>query len=599
MKLQRTQLILAVLTLLLGCSRSQHSQPVQTSRATAPEALKTLVENYYERFLAMNRLLDTSNFDARFDARKSNDISEQAVADALALEQESLQQLAGIDRAALSDEQRITYDMFKYERELDIEGFTFPAEQLPLDHLDSVPFSFARLGSGQPFATVADYDRLLHGIDAFVKWTDQAIANLKDGALHGVTEPKVIVERVIAKCNQLAVEDPTKSVFYQPIENFPEQVAPADRDRLTAAYTKAISERITPAYRKLATFLQKEYLPQARASIALSALPNGQRWYAHLIRYYTTTELNAQQIYELGRDELQRTRAEIDKVRAQIGIKDDLKTFLSSLRTDPKFNFTSAEEVLQTYEAIKGRVTPNLPNLFIDPPQDDFEIRAMDEATAASAGPAYATEASPGGSHRAVLYVNTSEPTQRPKYQSESVYLHQADPGHHLQMYMQTHMTELPRFRRFSVEAAYVEGWGLYAESLGRELGIYQDAYQYLGALLNDAQRSARLVVDTGLHARNWTREKAIAFMLENTALSEADAASEVDRYIAQPAQALAYKIGQLKIRELRGTAEKRLGSKFDVRAFHRAILDGGSMPLEILQKKVERWIQEREKMVE
>jgi uncharacterized protein (DUF885 family) len=310
-----------------------------------------------------------------------------------------------------------------------------------------------------------------------------------------------------------------------------------------------------------------------------------------LIRHYTSTQLTAEQIHALGRDELQRLRAEIDKVRAQLGSKDDLKTFYASLRADPRFQFASGDEILQTYGAVKERVNANLGNLFADLPQGEFEIRPMVNA----AGTAYFTAANPDGSRAGILFVNTSDLASRPKYMAEAVYLHEADPGHRLQRSLQSGLTDLPRFRRFSHAPAYVEGWAMYAESLGRELGLYQDAYQYFGALIDDSRHAASLIVDTGLHAKGWTRDKAIAFMQENTALSDAEIAAEVDRYIARPGQALAYTLGELKIRELRNRAEKRLGSKFDVREFHRAVLNGGAMPLDLLRRKIERWMTTQE----
>ena len=598
-KLPRMQLIVVAAFALAGCSRSEHqAESAQAQPAAARAQLKNVVEAYYEQYLELNPLAATAEGDARYNDRLANDISEQAVADGLALEKSSLQQLSGIDTAKLDGAQRMTYEMFKEGRETAIEGYTFPAELLPLDPFESLPIAFAELGSGngaQPFTTTADYERFLKRVAGFVTWIDQAIANMRQGAARGIVEPKVVIERVIAQSSAIAVDDPSGSIFYKPVEQFPDRVPQADRERLKAAYVKAIREQITPAYRKLATFLQKEYLPDARASVAIAALPNGKLWYDHLVRYYTTTQLSAEQIHELGRGELQRTRAEIDKVRVQVGSKEDLQAFLAELRTDARFRFTSAEEVLQSYGALKESVTPKLATLFADIPQDEFAVRAVEDAPA-SAGAAYFIPAALDGSHLGTLYVNTADAPSRLRYSSESIYLHEADPGRHLQLSLQHKLSALPSLLRFSTETVYREGWAAYAESLGRELGLYQDPYQYLGALMNDALRTSRLIVDTGVHAKGWTRDKAIAFMKENTVLSDAGAAMEVDQCIAAPAQALAGKLGELKIRELRSLAEKRLGSKFDVREFHRAVLDGGAMPLDILQRKIEGWIAEQEK---
>ncbi len=403
--------------------------------------------------------------------------------------------------------------------------------------------------------------------------------------------PRVLVERVLPQLQSLIVKDAKQSLFYKPLQAFPQGVNDTDRARLAAAYVRAIDTKITPAYTKLHRFLQQTYLPKARATAGYAALPNGAAWYAYLTRYHTTTSITAGEVHEIGLQEVTRIRAELARMQTQVNTPGDSQAFIAQLRSDPRFQFKSPEELLDAYRGLKQRVAAAVPKLFDLMPQTDLEIRAVETFRERSAASASYQPGAPDGSRPGVFYVNTYDLASRPSYLIETIYLHEAVPGHHFQLALQFEAKDLPRFRRFGSDTAYVEGWGLYCESLGKELGMYEDPYQYIGSLTAEIWRAVRLVVDTGLHYKGWTREQAIEYMRANTAIGEADVTAEVERYMAAPGQALAYKIGQRKIRELRVLAERQLGPKFDVKEFHTQVLKDGSMPLAVLQGKIERWI--------
>ena len=588
-----------LLAALAGCGKvsappnTQSAKTVATAEAQA-HTLDELVEGYYDRYLQLDPITATAVGDHRYDDRLPNNLSESWLADALALEQESLEQLQRVDREALDERSRLTYDAFKYGRELAIDGFRFPSELLPIDQFSSLPLLFAQMGSGsgiQPFQTVRDYENFLKRMAGFAVWMDQAIANMKLGAQRRVVLPRVLVERVLPQLHSLIVKDAKQSLFYKPLLAFPQGVADPDRARLSTAYVRAIDTQVTPAYAKLHQFLQREYLPKARATAGYAALPNGAAWYAYLTRYHTTTSITAAQAHEIGLQEVTRIRAELARMQMQVNMPGDLQAFIAQLRSDPRFQFKSPQELLDAYQALKERVAAAVPKLFALMPQTDLEIRAVEPFRERSAASASYQPGAPDGSRPGVFYVNTYDLASRPSYLTETIYLHEAVPGHHLQLALQFEAKDLPRFRRFGADTAYVEGWGLYSESLGKELGMYEDPYQYIGFLTAEIWRAVRLVVDTGLHYKGWTREQAIEYMRANTAIGEADVVAEVERYMAAPGQALAYKIGQRKIRELRTLAERQLGPRFDVKEFHTQVLKDGSMPLAVLQAKIERWI--------
>jgi uncharacterized protein (DUF885 family) len=375
------------------------------------------------------------------------------------------------------------------------------------------------------------------------------------------------------------------------VQSFPESFAAGERERLTAAYDQAIGLQIVPAYRRLHAFIRDEYLPKTRATVGIASLPNGDEWYAYLVRLQTTTDLAPAEIHEIGRKEVARIRGEMEKVIAQVGFKGDLAAFFAHLRSDQRFYYTKPEDLLEGYRALKSKAAESAPRLFAVAPRADFEIRAVEDFRARSAASASYRVATPDGSRPGVFYVNTHDLKSRPRYLMQAIYLHEAVPGHHFQLSIQQELTALPSFRRFGGYTAYSEGWGLYAESLGRELGFYEDPYDYFGALGTEIFRAVRLVVDTGLHSKQWTREQAIEYMSANAPVGSSDVVSEIERYIANPGQALAYKVGELKLKQLRVRAAERLGERFDLREFHTQLLTDGALPLDVLEAKIDRWI--------
>lgn len=600
MPVGRRRLLLAGLFALAagGCGKhgADGSDPAASAADASPDAqrLAAVVDSWYERWLELNPLDASAQGDHRYDARFGDYLSPTWLADSLANEQDSLEELRAVDPAGLSDSDRITFDAFKYGREIAIEGYRYPAELLPVDQLFGRPAQFAVIGAGgdvHPFVTVQDYDNFLARMDGFVAWVEQAINNMRSGAVKGVVQPRVVIERAIPQLSALAVEDPKESVLWRPILNLPPGLSVPDRQRIVTAWERKLGEAVLPAIRRLRDYLENDYLAHTRPSVGLSALPNGAAWYAYCVRLHTTTSLTPQQVHELGLSEVARIRAAMERLKTQVGHTGDLRSLFEKLRGDPRFVASDVEALLAGYRDLKSRVASAMPRQFAIAPKADFEIRPVEAFREQSAASASYRPGSPDGKRPGVFYVNTWDLPSRPTYLMQAIYLHEAVPGHHFQVSLAQEMDELPRFRRHAEFTAYDEGWGLYAESLGRELGLYDDPYSELGALMMEVCRSVRLVVDTGLHSQGWTREQAIDYMRANTSIGRADIVAEVERYIAQPGQALAYKVGEIRIRALRRESERTLGARFDVRDFHTQVLAGGSLPLPVLEEQIRRWL--------
>ncbi|MCX7052857.1 MAG: DUF885 domain-containing protein [Proteobacteria bacterium] len=574
---------------------SELSAPLRASNTEAAE-LYRVVETYFDQYLALNPIRASELGDHRFDGRFGDYVSMSWMADSLGIEQESLEKLQAIDRKQLTGEDLVTYAAFKRQRELGIGGYRYPSELLAINSFASWPGVFAQLGSGQgahPFRTTRDYDNFLARMDGFVVWVDQAINNLRAGVTKGVVLPQVVVERTLPQLEAFGrLEDPQQTVFWQPLLNFPAGPSVADRRRLLQAYDEKLRTKVLPAYRRLHDYLAQEYLPKARDTVSWSNLPSGDLWYAYLVRYYTSTDMTPEDVHELGQREVARLRASLAGLQGALGIAGEPRTVFDALRTDPQFQVGNAQSMLAGYAALRDHVDARLPALFLRRSKSSFEIRPIEGFRADSvAGASYSP---PNAGRTGVFYVNTSELTSRPSYAMDALYLGEAVPGHLYQAAIARETPELPRFRRFGDDAAFVAGWALYAESLGAELGLYADPYSQFGALNVELWRAAALVVDTGLHAKGWSRQRASEYLRANTALGEADIAAEVDRYIACPGQALADKVGQLKILELRHRAEQRLGERFDVREFHDQVIGSGSLPLSVLETRIDRWIDTR-----
>ena len=600
MPVGRRRLLLAGLFALAagGCGKhgADGSDPAASAADASPDAqrLAAVVDSWYERWLELNPLDASAQGDHRYDARFGDYLSPTWLADSLANEQDSLEELRAVDPAGLSDSDRITFDAFKYGREIAIEGYRYPAELLPVDQLFGRPAQFAVIGAGgdvHPFVTVQDYDNFLARMDGFVAWVEQAINNMRSGVVKGVVQPRVVIERAIPQLSALAVEDPKESVLWRPILNLPPGLSVPDRQRIVTAWERKLGEAVLPAIRRLRDYLENDYLAHTRPSVGLSALPNGAAWYAYCVRLHTTTSLTPQQVHELGLSEVARIRAAMERLKTQVGHTGDLRSLFEKLRGDPRFVASDAEALLAGYRDLKSRVASAMPRQFAIAPKADFEIRPVEAFREQSAASASYRPGSPDGKRPGVFYVNTWDLPSRPTYLMQAIYLHEAVPGHHFQVSLAQEMDELPRFRRHAEFTAYDEGWGLYAESLGRELGLYDDPYSELGALMMEVWRAVRLVVDTGLHSQGWTREQAIDYMRANTSIGRADIVAEVERYIARPGQALAYKVGEIRIRALRRESERTLGARFDVREFHTQVLAGGSLPLSVLEEQIRRWL--------
>ena len=569
--------------------------PAAVDRAQAEsQQLNAIFDEYFEEYLKQNPILATSIGDPRYNDRFVVSISPEAIAAEEKLQRDYLARVQTVDRSVLTGQDLLSYDVFKTAREREIEGFRFPDELIPMNQFYSTPNSFAQLGSGngmQPFKTVQDYDNFLKRIDGFVAWTDQAIVNMREGIKRGYTLPKILAERTLPQLQAQIVPKAEDSLYWGPITNMPADFSAADRERLTQAYRAAIETKVVPSYRKLHDFMRDEYVPKARLSHGMEGLPDGKAWYAYNVKRITTTHYTPEQIHQIGLDEVKRIHGEMAGVMKQVGFKGTLDEFFKYVNTDPQFFFDKREDLIAGYDVLRKRVNPQLPKLFEILPKADYEVRAVEPFREKSAAGGQYQAATEDGSRPGIFYANAYDLSARPKWAMEALSLHEANPGHHFQISIQREQQGLPKFRRFGGYTAYSEGWGLYAESLGPELGMYTDPYQYFGRLEGELWRAIRLVVDTGLHSKGWTREQVLAYMDENSSAAEARRVSEAERYMAIPGQATAYKIGQLKISELRARAEKALGPKFDVRKFHTAVLADGALPLDVLEAKVDRWI--------
>lgn len=562
----------------------------------ASPSFSALLNAYYEDYLALFPIEAATNGDSdhRYDNRWPNDISAAGRAQEAALVAKYSAALARFDRAALNPRDQLSYDTLQWNLRIRAEGLAVPLPLLPVNQFSSPPLTFAQMGSGaslHPFRDEQDYRNFIARAGEFSAWIDTAIANMREGIARGLVQPRILMERVLPQYEPLMRDDPATNVFFLPLAKLPDAIPAERREKLRADYLHAIRATIIPAYARLHAFIHDEYLPRCRDTAGLGALPGGAALYAYWVRYWTTTDSSPEEIHRLGLAEVARIRGEMEKVQARVGFKGTFSEFLNYVATDPKFApFTTHEQVLDAYRAIEARLTPALPKLFSRLPKTRFEIRETEAFRAASASIEYQPGAA-DGSRPGIFYVPIVDPTKIRNVDFEDTFLHEAIPGHHFQFSTVLETPDLPRFRRFGWSSAYGEGWALYAESLGHELGLYTDPIQELGMLLGDMHRAVRLVVDTGIHAKGWSREQALQYSAEQEGGTPDQFVAEIERYMAAPGQALSYKLGQLKIVELRQRAEQALGSKFDVRAFHRVVLDEGCLPLSVLEAHVDAWI--------
>jgi uncharacterized protein (DUF885 family) len=506
--------------------------------------------------------------------------------------QENLDALRSIDRSQLSPEDQLNYDLFLWKTRRDADGLAFPSEYIQIDPLEGGVHSQVPSVLGQaPARTVKDYEDALERLRAVPLLVDQNIALLQAGLDHHVTQPKIALRDIPAQVDRILNTPPSQSVLLDLFKNFPPGIGAADRDRLRRRAAAELDGLVYPAFRKYRDFLAKQYIPNCRDSIGLSDLPNGAAWYRYRLRVQTTTDLTPEEIHAIGLREVKRIRAEMEKTIAATGFKGNFEDFVKFLRTDPRFYYRGPGDLVTGYRDICKRIDGELPRLFGKLPRTPYGVKEIDAYNAPSQTTAFYEPGPVDGSKSGTYRVNTYNLASRPKFEMEVLSMHESVPGHHLQIALEHELQNVPEFRKQLDPTAFTEGWGLYAESLGYEIGFYQDPYSRFGQLSYDMWRACRLVFDTGMHSMHWSRRQAIDFMTANTALTAQNIQVEVDRYISWPGQATAYKIGQLKILELRRQAEQKLGAGFDVRKFHDVVLGAGSIPLDLLEQRVTAWL--------
>ena len=597
-----SRLMLSAVILGLAACQPNAEAPATTAAldVDAVAQLNTLYAEYDEAFLEMNPIFATFRGDNRFndDWGPYDGLSDEYAEAYLAMDKEYLERLLAIGSASLSGQDLLSFEIFKLERENSIErseqGYDQFESLMPVSQFFSMPSFVVMLGSGataQPFVTAEDYDNWIKRSTGFVEHVDLSISKMREGVELGVVRPRILMEKALPQLQAQVVDDPEQSDFWGPIARMPESISAEDRARIEAEYRDHITNVLSPAYKKLHDYIAEDYLPNTRETIGQSGVPGGAEYYAFKVRESTTTDYTPEEIHEIGKREAERLFSEMKVVRDEVGFEGDMQAFFEFLKTDPQFYFDSEEAIVTAYDELRNVINPLLDKSFDIKAKADYVVKPVEAFRAQSMAAAQYFAGTPDGSRPGIFYINTYDLPSRPNYMMEALSLHEASPGHHFQISVKQEQEELPAFRRFGGYTAYSEGWGLYAESLGKELGLYTDPYQYFGALYADIWRANRLVVDTGMHAMGWTRQEAIDWMQSNSPISETDVIAEVERYIAIPSQALAYKIGQLKIRELRNRAEEALGASFDVRQYHNLVLTTGSVPLLVLESEVDRWI--------
>lgn len=559
------------------------------------QAYLVLVDQFFKDNLALEPIYATFVGVNDYNDQFGGDLTEEYLKARHELNTRYLAQVEAIDRSMLSQELQLSYDMFAYNRNIALVNETFPERFMPMNQFYSTVISMVQLGSGesaQPFKTVQDYQNWASRLSGFIAWTKLAQSRMDEGIKSKVVLPRVLVERIIPQLEAQIVESPSDSLFYAPINNLPDDFTQAQKDELTAQYTQLIKDELVPALVSLKDYFAVTYLPVARGSDGWWGLPNGKVWYQHLANSHTTTTMAVDEIHQIGLSEVKRILSEMDKVREQVEFKGDLTEFFGSLSSEPQYFFTDRQGLIDGYMEIKDRINLELPKYFNVTPKADYVVKPVESFREQSAAGASYESPAVDGSRPGVFYINTYNLKAQPKWGMTTLSLHEAAPGHHFQIAIKQELTGVPEFQRFGGYTAFEEGWALYAENLGIEMGLFNDPYQYFGKLSDEMLRAMRLVVDTGLHSKGWTREQAIQYMKDNSPMAESDIIAEVERYMAIPGQALSYKVGQLKILSLLAEAEHALGDKFDLKGFHDQILVSGSLPMAVMESKINQWIE-------
>jgi uncharacterized protein (DUF885 family) len=560
------------------------------AQSTPPsQALHTLFASEWERRLSESPEFASYQGDTRFNDRWS-DNRLSAIAAREATDRRALQQLLAIPREQLSDADQLHHDTLAWQLRLAVQRQAYREHLQPISHQGGVQTADG-IAQTMPFSTAAQVRQYLARLAAVPEQVQQTLALMREGVKAGSMPPRVLMTRVPAQIAAQIVADPIQSPFYRPFKSLPPSIAEAEREALSKEARTLISERIVPAYRELQTHFERDYLPHTRSSIAASDLPDGAAYYEMLVRSYTTTELTARQIHDIGLQEVARLQAAMEKVKVQAGFTGTMDEFFTFLRSDPRFFKRTPAELLAAYQVVAKRIDPELVKISKQIPRLPYGVRAIPENIAPDTTTAYYQGAAADGTRPGYYYVNLYKPETRPTWEMMALSLHEAVPGHHFQFARALEFPEMPMIRKTAYFVSYGEGWALYAEQLGYDMGLYDDPYERFGQLTYEMWRAVRLVVDTGMHAFGWSRERAIDYFKAHTAKTEQDIVNEIDRYIGNPGQALAYKIGQMKISALRTEAEKTLGARFDLRDFNDAVLATGSVPLAALEKRMQAWL--------
>ncbi|MFV8338977.1 DUF885 domain-containing protein [Flavobacterium sp. LB3P21] len=557
----------------------------------------SLTKNYFDDKNAMSPLDATQSGQNQYNDQLQFEMTDSYRKSQEAFFNKYQSALQNINVEDLSEEEKNSYEIIKWEVEIGKDLLKQPTNLLPVHQFWGTHLTMGQFAGGtsaQPFKTEKDYTNFLKRMDKYAVWIDSAMVYMKKGLEKGIVLPKSLTVKLIPQFAEMATPNIENNLFYSSIKLMPASFPDSIKEDLTAKYTATINNKLIPQYKKMADFLNKEYLPASRATSGIGSLPFGKELYATYVKQWTTTEMTPEQIHELGLKEVARLTAEMEKVKTQVGFKGTLIEFFEEVRNKKELKpFTKPEEVIANFQSIYTRIKPNVDKLFALQPQTKFEIRRTEAFREQTASAEY-NQGTADGTRPGIFYVPIPDVANYNMYGDEDLFLHEAIPGHHFQISLQQENESLPDFRKFNWFGAYGEGWALYTESLGKELGLYQDPYQYFGMLGNEMHRAVRLVVDTGLHSKGWTREQAIKYSLANEAESEASIIPEIERYMAIPGQALSYKIGQLKIMELRKKAETKMGAKFDIKKFHEKVLESGVMPLALLEKKINAWIENK-----
>jgi len=557
--------------------------------ADATEDFATLLDEHWEWRMTTSPVFASMLGDRRFNDQWS-DNSLAGIEQAHQETREFLRRVYAIDKNALAAEDQLNHELFRRQLQESVDAHQFSGHLIPFTHRGGIQ-NPENMTNQLRLVTVEDFEDWLARVQKLDDVIDENIALAEEGRKRGIVAPKILMQRIPAQLALQVVEFASDSPLFKAFEDMPDSIPAADRERLRAAATDALEDEILPAYRKLNKYFNEKYFPASSDSIGLSALPNGNAWYEHLARSFTTTRMTPDDIHRLGLEEVKRIRGEMEEVIAEVGFEGSFQDFLVFLRTDPQFYYDNPEDLYEAYLATSKRIDPELVKLFGLLPRMPYGVKPIPDAVAPDTTTAYYSRPAADGSRAGIYWVNLYRPEVRPKYEIEVLSVHEAMPGHHLQIALQQELPDMPNFRRFQGFTAFVEGWGLYSERLGYDLGLYQDPYSRFGQLTYDMWRAVRLVVDTGMHYKGWTRQQAIDFFKDNAAKAEHDIVNEIDRYLLMPGQALAYKVGQLKILALRDRAERQLGEDFDIRAFHDHLLGAGALPLDLLEQRMDAWL--------